>query len=88
MEVTHAKYLSSYKGYIKSGKMNGAKANMLVSCLLTYPNFSLRNFISYVFYGNFGLSTIKVDIASSLIQCKKILNKSNAKCGVFSRLKY
>ena len=24
MEVTHAKYLSSYKGYIKSGKMNGA----------------------------------------------------------------
>jgi hypothetical protein len=88
MEVTNAKYLSSYKGYIKSGKMNGAKANMLVSCLLTYPIFSLRNAISYTFYGNFGLSTIKVDIASPLTQRKKILNKGNAMCGVFPRLKY
>ena len=80
MEVTHAKYSSSYKGYIKSGKMNGAiKKNMLVSCLLTYPIFSLRNAIPYTFYGHFGFSTIKVDIASPLTLCKKILkNKINS----------
>ena len=44
--------------------MNGAVKNMLVSCLLTYPIFSLRNAIPYTFYGHFGLSTIKVYIAS------------------------
>ena len=60
MEVTHAKYLSSYKGYIKSGKMNGAIKNMLVSYLI----FSLKNVIPYTFYDHVGLSTIKVDIAS------------------------
>ena len=71
MEVTHAKYLSSYKRYIKSWKIIGGVKNMLVSCLLTYPIFSLRNAIPYTFYGHFGLSTIKVDIASPLTQCKK-----------------
>ena len=73
MEVTHAKYLSSYTGYTKSGKMNGAKKNMLVSCLLTYPILPLRNATPYTVYGHFGLSTVKVDIASPLTQCKRIL---------------
>ena len=51
--------------------MNGAIKSMVVSCLLTYPMFSLRNAIPYTLYGHFGLSTVKVDIASPLTQCKK-----------------